>query len=140
MVLVVNISVMYFCFQEKDGTLSSRLVNIDRPVARIPFPAIHLHREMNDNLGLNKEAHLCAQLSANLNSNHFSVVISHRSFHFFDVRRSTFSVCRQPIFATSLKQQLEVEAKAEASKSTSSSVKQKDNQSKACVRCLIDCL
>lgn len=60
MVLVVNISVMYFCFQEKDGTLSSRLVNIDRPVARIPFPAIHLHREMNDNLGLNKEAHLCA--------------------------------------------------------------------------------
>lgn len=38
--------------------LEHRLVNIDRPIMRIPNIAIHLHREMNDKFEFNKENQL----------------------------------------------------------------------------------
>jgi len=40
------------------GAIEHRLVDIDRPVLRIPNIAIHLHREMNDKFEINKENHL----------------------------------------------------------------------------------
>jgi aspartyl aminopeptidase len=45
--------------QSSDGTIESRLVRIDRPLARVPQLAIHLDREVNDKgVVLNRQEHL----------------------------------------------------------------------------------
>jgi len=41
-----------------------RLVHVDRPILRVPNIAIHLHRETNDKLDMNKEKHLSVLHSA----------------------------------------------------------------------------
>ncbi len=44
--------------REGDGTLGSRLVRIGRPICRVAQLAIHLDREANDGLKLNRQEHL----------------------------------------------------------------------------------
>lgn len=48
------------------GAIEHRLVDIDRPVLRIPNIAIHLHREMNDKFEINKENHLLPVLATSI--------------------------------------------------------------------------
>lgn len=48
------------------GTIEHRLVDIDRPVLRIPNIAIHLHREMNEKFEINKENHLMPVLATSV--------------------------------------------------------------------------
>ena len=38
--------------------MEHRLIDVDRPILRIPNIAIHLQRDMNDKFELNKENHL----------------------------------------------------------------------------------
>ena len=44
--------------QGKDGSSEMRLIRVDRSVARVPQLAIHLNREVNDGLKLNRERHM----------------------------------------------------------------------------------
>eukprot|EP00163_Fabomonas_tropica_P016330 TRINITY_DN29337_c0_g1_i1.p1 TRINITY_DN29337_c0_g1~~TRINITY_DN29337_c0_g1_i1.p1 ORF type:complete len:499 (+),score=153.64 TRINITY_DN29337_c0_g1_i1:117-1613(+) len=44
--------------KEDDGTLRHRLVNLRRPIMRVPTLAIHLDRGVNDAFKLNKETHV----------------------------------------------------------------------------------
>jgi len=43
-----------------DGSIASRLVNVPRPILRIPSLAIHLNRKANEAFEVNKERHLNA--------------------------------------------------------------------------------
>lgn len=51
--------------KSSDG-FQHRLVDIDRPVLRIPNIAIHLHREMNEKFEVNKENHLVPILATSV--------------------------------------------------------------------------
>ena len=44
--------------REKDGKISSKLIDVDRPVMRIPHCAIHLLRTINEKFSVNKETEL----------------------------------------------------------------------------------
>ncbi len=46
--------------EQPDGSITARLVNVPRPILRIPSLAIHLNRGANDKFEVNKESHLTA--------------------------------------------------------------------------------
>lgn len=52
--------------KNKDGSFESRLVEIKKPILRIPSLAIHLDREVNSKFSPNLENHLTSVLSTNI--------------------------------------------------------------------------
>ena len=59
--------------KNEDGTVSSRLLCVDRPIARIPNLAIHLNRRVNEEgLTLNAQKHLAPLLAVGEDENAFS--------------------------------------------------------------------
>lgn len=53
-----DLTVAGLVIYKSSNSLKSSLINLEKPITRISHLAIHLNRDINDNLGLNKEAHL----------------------------------------------------------------------------------